>query len=525
MKSLKLVCAAAAAAALCGCQKPEGNVAIVPNPVSIEYSGSGVAIKGDGVVKTADARLADMPALFAEVTANDALTGMPDVKLTVDGNLAEEEYVLDARRGSVKIAGGSEKGVWWGLQTLRQIVKQSDGRIPGLVIKDKPAFAYRGAHMDCCRHFFSLDEVKEFIDIANLHKLNVFHWHLTEDQGWRIEMKKYPKLTEIGSMRKETLVGRYGSGQYDGTPYGGYYTQDQMREIVEYAAARQMTVIPEVEMPGHAVAALASYPELGCRGKGYEVYTTWGISDDVFCIGKEATFEFLEGVLDEVCEIFPSEYIHIGGDEAPRVRWHECPDCQKRMKDEGLENEAQLQSYLVNRIEKYMNDKGRKIIGWDEILEGGVSQTATVMSWRGAKGGIAAAKLGNDVIMTPNSHFYLDYYQTGDPKDNDEPLGIGGHLNLRKCYSFDPYEELNDDEKAHIKGIQANMWTEYVATFEHMQHMILPRLAALSEVSWSNGNKTEYEQFVERMRASLLPIYEADGYNYANYAFRDTPAE
>lgn len=525
MKPLKFVCAAAAAAALCGCQKVEGNLSIVPNPVSIEYAGRGISLNGEGEVREKDEALAGVAALFAEVTADDAFAGMPDVDLKIDEELAAEEYVLDSRRGSVKICGGSADGVWWGLQTLRQIIKQSGDRIPGLVIKDKPAFAYRGAHLDCCRHFFSVEEVKEFIDIANLHKLNIFHWHLTEDQGWRIEIKKYPKLTEIGSVRKETLVGHYGSNKYDGTPYGGYYTQDQMREIVAYAAARRMTVVPEVEMPGHAVAALASYPELGCKGKGYEVYTTWGISDDVFCIGKEEVFEFLEGVLDEVCEIFPSEYIHIGGDEAPRVRWQNCPACQKRMKEEGLENEAQLQSYLVNRIEKYLNEKGRKIIGWDEILEGGVSTTATVMSWRGATGGIAAAKLGNDVIMTPNSHFYLDYYQTGDPQGNGEPLAIGGHLNLRKCYSFEPFEGLNEDEKSHIKGIQANMWTEYVATFEHIQQMVLPRFAALSEVSWSNGRKRDYEQFVECVRTALLPIYEADGYRYSDYAFRETPVE
>jgi hexosaminidase len=450
------------------------------------------------------------------------LKAHPDIKTRIDAKMAPEEYELNTGKGRVEIKAGSEAGIFWARQTLAQLEAQYGDVLPGVCIHDKPVFSYRGAHLDCCRHFFTVDEVKAFIDMMALHKLNVFHWHLTEDQGWRAEIKQYPKLTEVGSVRKETLVGHYGSNVYDGTPYGGFYTQDDMRDVVAYAAERFITVVPEIEMPGHASAALASYPELGCRGKDYpyQVQTTWGVFPEVFCAGNPETVTFLEGVLDEICDIFPSEYIHIGGDEAPREEWEKCPKCQALMKEKGFTREAELQSYLITTVEKYLADKGRKIIGWDEILEGGVSQSATVMSWRGAKGGIEAAKMGNDVIMTPNSYFYFDYYQTGDPAGNGEPMGIGGNLPLSKCYAFDPYDQLNEDEKAHIRGIQANMWTEYVATFDHVQHMVLPRMAALSEVAWSCENRTSYDDFLTRLTDGLKPIYDKRGYRYADYAFK-----
>ena len=486
--------------ASCCAEKPAPDLAIVPNPVSMVGGGKGVVLK-EG----------------AE----------PAVKTRIDKKLAEEEYVLDTRCGKVKITAGSEAGIFRGRQTLLQIVSQvreaGTGRIPGVLIKDKPAFAYRGAHLDCCRHFFTVEEVKRYIDLIAMHKINVFHWHLTDDQGWRAEIKSYPKLTEIGSVRAETIIGHQSQKdpKYDGTPHGGFYTQEEMRDVVKYAAERYITVIPEIEMPGHACAALASYPELGCRGADYpyKVETRWGIFPEVLCAGNPETVVFLEKVLDEICDIFPSEYIHIGGDEAPRSEWEKCPKCQALMKEKGYTREAELQSYLITTVEKYLAEKGRKIIGWDEILEGGVSQSATVMSWRGAKGGIAAAKMGNDVIMTPNSHFYLDYYQTADPAGNGEPLGIGRHLPLSKCYSFDPYDQLDEEEKAHIKGIQANLWAEYIATFDHIEHMALPRMAALAEVAWSNENRTSYEDFVKRIETALLPIYESRGYNYSTYAF------
>lgn len=476
----------AAAAVIAGCKSkatvPEGGISIVPNPVSVEYAGNGVVI--------------------------DPKTGRPEVEQKIDSTLASEEYILDATGSKVVITAGSETGLWWGEQTLRQILAQVDGSIPGILIKDKPAFAYRGAHFDCCRHFFPIEDVKSFIDMANMHKLNVFHWHLTDDQGWRAEIKAFPELTKVGAYRGESN-------------YGGYYTQDEMREIVAYAAERHMTVIPEIEMPGHASAALASYPSLGCRGKGYKVLEEWGIFEDVFCIGKEETFDFLEKVLDEICEIFPGKYIHIGGDECPRTNWKKCPYCQKRMKEEGLKSEAELQSYLLRRIEKYLNDKGRSIIGWDEILEGGVTKTATVMSWRGAKGGIEAAKLGNDVVMSPYTHFYLDYYQTSQPaKYEPEGTPYPTYLPLRKCYEFNPFDQLDEEQSAHIVGIQANTWCEYIPNLSHAQHMFLPRGAAMAEIAWSFNNRTDYDTFVERCRKALLPLYEKKGYNYADYAFR-----
>ena len=469
------------------------DLSIVPNPVSVLGCGKSVNIQEN-----------------------------PAVKTRINKKMGAEEYYLDTHKGRIEITAGSEAGVFWARQTLAQMVAQCGDTLPGVRVHDYPRFSYRGAHLDCCRHFFSVDEVKQFIDILALHKINVFHWHLTEDQGWRAEIKQYPKLTEVGSVRKETLVGHYGSNTYDGTPYGGFYTQDEMRDVVTYAAERFITVVPEIEMPGHASAALASYPELGCRGKDYpyEVQTTWGVFPEVFCAGNPETVTFLEGVLDEICDIFPSEYIHIGGDEAPREEWEKCPKCQALMKEKGFTREAELQSYLITTVEQYLAGKGRKIIGWDEILEGGVSQSATVMSWRGAKGGIEAAKLGNDVIMTPNSYFYFDYYQTKGREENGEPLAIGGYLPLRKCYEFDPYDQLNDEEKAHIKGIQANLWTEYVATFDHVQHMVLPRMAALAEVAWNPEGRTDYDAFVGRIEKGLLPIYGERGYRYADYAFK-----
>lgn len=516
------------------------SVNIIPQPSQIEVLDGAFSVAGTSVScspaldELSQKAVSDFAQKLSLTTGKKSRFSVKDaagkgISFSLDSALPEEGYTIEVGQNSVEVTAAGLNGVVYAIQSLSQMLpaeffgeaaaKDANWALRCCTIVDAPRFGYRGVLLDCCRHFFDVDQVKKFIDLLALHKMNIFHWHLSEDQGWRIEIKKYPRLTEYGSIRKETKIGHHRSDDgYDGTPYGGFYTQDEIRDIVAYAAERYITVIPEIEMPGHAVAALACYPELGCTGGPYEVRTTWGISEDVFCIGKEKTFEFLQDVLDEVCELFPSEYIHIGGDEAPRVRWSKCRDCQKRIKAEGLENEAQLQSYLVNRIEKYLNDKGRKIIGWDEILEGGVSQTATVMSWRGPKGGIAAAKLGNDVIMAPNSHFYLDYYQTADPQANGEPLGIGGHLNLEKCYSFDPFDQLDEDTKHHIRGIQANTWTEYIATFDHVLHMDLPRMAALAEVAWS-PEKTSYEDFLARIEKGLLPVYEQRGYPYSTYAF------
>lgn len=468
-----------------------------------------------------------LPSAVLEKSAKKA-----DVKLSVDKSLAEEQYRLTIDpKDRIVITGGSAKGVWWGLQSLSQILIDSASKaeggqlkLAGLEIEDWPEFAYRGAMLDCCRHFIPFEDVKKYIDIMAYHKLNTFHWHLTEDQGWRIEIKKYPLLTEIGSKREDTLVNHLREKEenrvYDGHPHSGFYTQEQARELVAYAAARQITVIPEIEMPGHAEAALASYPYLGCRHTGYVTLPVWGIIPEVFCMGRETTFKFFEDVLDEICEIFPGEYIHIGGDECPRDRWKECPDCQRRMKEEGLTEVGQLQGYQLKRVEKYLNAKGRHIIGWDEILESGATPTATVMSWRGPQGGVTAAKMGNKVVMAPNNYFYLDYYQTADPEANKEPLGIGGYVSLEKCWSFDPFDQLTEKEKSYIYGIQANTWTEYMRGIDRVQFMDLPRFCALSAVSWHKDAQT-YPEFLAKVKDSMLKLYQYYGLIYAPYAFEE----
>lgn len=468
-----------------------------------------------------------LPSAVLEKSAKKA-----DVRLSVDKSLAEEQYRLTIDpKDRIVITGGSAKGVWWGLQSLSQILIESASKaeggqlkLAGLEIEDWPEFAYRGAMLDCCRHFIPFEDVKKYIDIMAYHKLNTFHWHLTEDQGWRIEIKKYPLLTEIGSKREDTLVNHLREKEenrvYDGHPHSGFYTQEQARELVAYAAARQITVIPEIEMPGHAEAALASYPYLGCRQTGYVTLPVWGIIPEVFCMGRETTFKFFEDVLDEICDIFPGEYIHIGGDECPRDRWKECPDCQRRMKEEGLTEVGQLQGYQLKRVEKYLNAKGRHIIGWDEILESGATPTATVMSWRGPQGGVKAAKMGNKVVMAPNNYFYLDYYQTADPEANKEPLGIGGYVSLEKCWSFDPFDQLTETEKSYIYGIQANTWTEYMRGIDRVQFMDLPRFCALSAVSWHKDAQT-YPEFLAKVKDSMLKLYQYYGLIYAPYAFEE----
>ena len=388
-------------------------------------------------------------------------------------------------------------------------------------IADAPRFAYRGMHLDVARHFFSVDEVKRYIDVMAIHKLNTLHWHLTDDQGWRIEIKRYPELTAVGSIRKATVV-RKEWGTYDGTPYGGFYTQDEIRDVVKYAADRGVTVIPEIDLPGHMLAALTAYPELGCTGGPYEVWGRWGVADDVLCPGREKTFEFLEGVLTEVMELFPSEYIHIGGDECPKVRWEKCPRCQAKIRQLGLKDDGEhtaehyLQSYVTDRIGKFLAQHGRRIIGWDEILEGRAPSDAVVMSWRGSEGGIAAAKLGHDVIMTPNSHFYFDYYQSLDT--DAEPFGIGGYIPMEQVYSYDPaFPELTPEQQKHILGVQANLWTEYVLSDEHLEYMLLPRLAALSEVQWCLPETKDWNRFIGSFR--MDEIYSQMGYEFAKHIF------
>ncbi|WP_257658076.1 beta-N-acetylhexosaminidase [Parapedobacter lycopersici] len=411
-----------------------------------------------------------------------------------------EGYELVVSPGGIALHGKGA-GLFYAMQTLIQLLP-SDAEaglmVPAVTIRDAPRYAYRGLHLDVGRHMFPISFIKKYIDFIAAYKLNTFHWHLTDDQGWRIEIKKYPKLAEVAAFRDQTLIGRNRRpGMYDGARYGGFYTQEEAREVVAYAAARYVTVIPEIELPGHAQAALTAYPHLGCgENPGpYHVAQHWGVFEEVFCAGKEETFTFLEDVLDEVIAIFPSAYIHIGGDECPKDRWETCPYCQKRIKDEGLADEHELQSYVIHRIEKYVNSKGRRIIGWDEILEGGLAPDATVMSWRGEAGGIDAAKLGHDVIMTANSYgLYFDHKQ--GPDVNREPLNIGGLSTLQKVYSADPTPQaLSAAEKKHIIGVQANVWTEYIETPNKVEFTIFPRLFALSEIAWTDPAKKNWQDF------------------------------
>lgn len=439
-----------------------------------------------------------------------------------------EGYELTVSPERVTIKGRTANGVFYGLQTFRKSVPavalNSNILLPAAVVKDSPRFGYRGMMLDVGRHFFSIDFVKRYIDLLALHNMNYFHWHLTEDQGWRIEIKKYPRLTEIGSIRKETGIGSSRT-EFDGKPYGGFYTQDEIREIVKYAQERYITVVPEIDLPGHMLAALAAYPELGCTGGPYEVACHWGVFPDVLCVGNEKVYEFLEDVLAEVMELFPSRYIHIGGDEAPRTRWAVCPKCQALARKEGLKadkeftTEDRLQSYCMKRIERYLNEKGRQIVGWDEILEGEVAPNATVMSWRGMQGGIKAAQLKHDVIMTPNDYLYFDYYQSADKEQ--EPLAMGSGVTVEKVYGLEPVaEELTDEEKKHIVGVQANVWTEYISTPEHLEYMMLPRMAALAEVQWMMPEAKNYQEFLKRLN-QLVEFYERDEVNYAKHVLTE----
>jgi hexosaminidase len=412
-------------------------------------------------------------------------------------NMIKNAYELQIDSTIIKITSVNKAATFYAIQTLIQLLpfQKTTNQVflPCLQIKDAPRFEWRGMHLDVCRHFFPTNFIKKYIDFLAMYKMNVFHWHLTEDQGWRIAIRKYPKLTEIGSIRNGSMVGPYADHRIDSVRYGGYYSQEEIKEIVKYAKQRHITVVPEIEMPGHSLAALAAYPELSCTGGPFEVAKEWGVFDDVYCAGNEETFKFLENVLDEVCELFPGKYIHIGGDECPKTRWKECGKCQKRIKDNNLKDEHELQSYFIQRMEKYLNSKGKQIIGWDEILEGGLAPNATVMSWRGTDGGIAAAQQNHKVVMTPGTHCYFDHYQ-GNPAN--EPLAIGGYTPLEKVYSYEPIpKELKINEASLIIGAQGNVWTEYITSSSQVEYMALPRMCALAEVLWTlpeNKNETDF---------------------------------
>ena len=454
----------------------------------------------------------------------------------LDSTIAQEAYTINVSAEKAIVKASGLNGFIYAIQTIKQMLPvevfgnapaaDKDWTMPCVEITDAPRFSYRGLHMDVSRHFFTMDEVKRYIDIMEVHKLNTLHWHLTDDQGWRLEIKKYPLLTEVGSIRKKTLVGHlFDSEIYDDKEYGRgcYFTQDQVKEILEYAAAKGITVIPEIDLPGHMLAALAAYPKLGCTGGPYDVWGKWGVADDVLCVGKEETMKFLEDVLTEVCELFPAEYVHIGGDECPKVRWEACPHCQAKIAELGLKDDEKyqaehyLQGYVTARMEEFLHSKGKKLIGWDEILEGELAPNATVMSWRGVAGGLQAVRMGHDAIMTPNTFFYLDYYQSLD-KEN-EPLAIGGYLPVEKCYSYEPTTAgMTDEEKSHILGVQANLWTEYIETADHLFYMLLPRLAALAEVQWCQPEVKDWNRFLDSAD-DFCAIYDIMGYSYGDHLF------
>ena len=441
--------------------------------------------------------------------------------LVCDPALSSESYRLKINPQGVVITASDAHGAFYGVQTLRQLLiptPDSCGYVlPFVQIEDAPRLAYRGLMLDVARHFFSVEDVKQIIDIMALHKLNRLHLHLTDDQGWRIEIKRYPRLTEFGSVRLRTIIGKDPNGEYDEStpfddqPYGGFYTQDDVREILRYAAQHCIEVIPEIEFTGHAVSALASYPWLSCTGEQYEVRQSWDIDDRVYCVGKESTFEFMQNVLLEVMDLFPSPYIHIGGDECPTKMWAKCPHCQALMKREKMSSLRSLQGYATLRIEKFLHEHGRKLIGWDEMLDSGVSPSTVVMSWRGIEGGIKAAQQGNYVVMSPTTYCYFDYYQSQD--HTKEPLAWGGYLPLEQVYEFDPFEGLDAQQATYVLGIQANLWSEYIPTLSQAEYMLLPRLAALSEVAWSHSSQ-DYSDFKNRLQ-HLCTLYDQAGYVYA----------
>lgn len=507
MKNFLMLCLVALLFASCQPEAPEViTPQIVPSPQQIDFDlnkhftlNSQPAIHTETDMATSALDFLDEHFKSRGWACKVAKKGSAQINFSLSESLGEEAYQLDVDHKGIHIKASDEAGFFYGVQSLIQLlpIDKKIVSLPYLNIEDSPRFKWRGLHLDVCRHFFPVEFVKKYIDLMALYKLNTFHWHLTEDQGWRIEIKKYPKLTEVGSIRKETMVAKnFDPYVGDGKPYGGFYTQEEIREIVAYAAARQITVVPEIEMPGHSIAALAAYPELGCGPGPYEVGTKWGVYEDIYC-PSEKTFAFLKDVLTEVIDLFPGEYIHIGGDEAPKAAWKKSALAQQVIKREGLKDEFELQSYFIKRIEKFLVSKGKKLIGWDEILEGGLAPQAAVMSWRGEKGGIEAAEAGHNVVMSPNAELYFDHYQ-GKPED--EPLAIGGFTTLESVYHYEPVpEELDDAHHQYVMGAQANVWTEYIPTPEHAEYMAYPRVLALAETVWTQKEKKNWEAFQAKL--------------------------
>ena len=517
------------------CAKPQPQAfQVIPMPADVTVTDGAFCVKGVAVAVDSALDEFSQKAVGRFVSALETATGAKTksgeggISFVLNASLAPEQYTINVKADGAVVEASALNGFVYACETLKQMLPaaiygttkaKADWVLPYCSIQDQPRFAYRGMHLDPCRHFWTIEETKRYIDVMTAYKLNRFHWHLTEDQGWRMEIKSYPKLTEIGAWRNGTVIKKDWNSN-DGIRYGGYYTKEEMKEIVAYAAERGITVIPEIDLPGHMVAALAAYPELGCTGGPYEVWTRWGVAPDILCAGNEDVYKFLEAVLTEAMDIFPSEYIHIGGDEAFNeemgIPWDHCPKCAAKMRELGIKKgpmaKHYLQNYVTARMQAFLNQHGRKIIGWDEVLEGNLAPGATVMSWRGVKGGIEAANKGFDAIMTPNSYLYFDYYQ-GQERDK-EPFGIGGYLPVEKVYSYEPFDGLTPAAQKHILGVQANLWTEYIATPEHLEYMLLPRMCALSEVQWCAADKKDYARFDASLEHTFA-ILDAMGMKYS----------
>lgn len=515
-------------------QTSHSAISIIPQPLKIEEGNGHFIIDNHTTIhlKEENTELASLAELLAQGIF-DRVGIRPTVKtnqstsatdrsiqlILAPDTLGDEGYRLSVTPKGITAYASKGNGLFYAIQSIYQLFPvggiNPKTRIPAVEIMDKPRFGWRGLMLDVGRYFYSVDYIKKYIDYLSMHKMNVFHWHLVEDHGWRIEIKKYPRLTDVSAWRPSTNFQR---GNYiNSNPHGGYYTHDDIKEVVAYAQSKYVTVVPEIELPGHVLSALKAYPALSCTGGPFEIPEQWGIQKDIYCAGKEEVFTFLENVLSEVAELFPSEIVHIGGDEAPKDRWKVCPHCQQRIKDEGLKDEHELQSYFITRIEKFLNSKGKRIIGWDEILEGGLAPNAAVMSWRGTKGGIEAARMRHPVVMSPTTYMYLDYFQ-GEPYL--EPNAIGGHLPLRKVYSFEPIpEELVGEERDYILGVQGNIWCEYIHSPDKADYMTYPRAAAVAEIGWSSPENKNWDDFTRRMEMQYAR-YAQKGINYATSAYQ-----
>ncbi|NBA77763.1 family 20 glycosylhydrolase [Emticicia sp. ODNR4P] len=506
----------------------QNTISIIPKPVEMQISKGYFRLEKNVTISLQNSALQETAQLLrlgiqqirpsSVSIKNSTPNAIKGISLAIDSNhvVQKEGYSLAISATGIILIGHDAAGVFYGTQTLLQLIHQQSS-LPFVQIKDYPRFGYRGMHLDVGRRIFSVKFLKKYLDLLALYKFNTFHWHLTEDQGWRIEIKRYPKLQSVAAYRNETIIGHKKDSphRFNGKPYGGFYTQEEVKEIVAFAQKRHITVIPEIEMPGHARAALAAYPQLGCSGGPYQTATFWGVFDDVFCAGNDSTFTFLQNVLDEILPLFPSKYVHIGGDECPKVRWKTCPKCQKRMQENHLKDEHELQSYFIQKMEKYLNAKGKNLIGWDEILEGGLSPKATVMSWQGEAGGIAAAQQHHDVVMCPESHYYLDYYQS---LQTSEPIATAGFTSLEKVYRYEPVPAvLNPTEQTYIKGIQGNTWSEYLVSEAQAEYMLFPRALAIAETAWSPKALKDYTDFLKRLRLQEKVLQQRKVHYFKRY--------